>query len=95
MWETLHNNADWDCFRTLILTEILKTQNRPQGGILCMLGSHVFVPTSWMCKKETSVLHGSTESEIISLVAGLRMDGFFAVDLWDLVIEVLHFIQPT
>ena len=30
MWETLHNNADWNCYRTLILPEILKTQNRPQ-----------------------------------------------------------------
>ena len=30
MWETLHNNADWDCFGTLTLREILKTQNRPQ-----------------------------------------------------------------
>ena len=31
--------------------------------------------SSWMCKKETSVSHSSTESEIISLDAGLRMDG--------------------
>ena len=29
MWETLPNNADWDCFKTPILQEILKTQNRP------------------------------------------------------------------
>ena len=28
MWETLPNNADCDCFKTLILLEILKTQNR-------------------------------------------------------------------
>ena len=27
MWETLQNNADWDCFETLILQEILRTQN--------------------------------------------------------------------
>ena len=27
MWETLQNNADWDCFRTLIVREILKIQN--------------------------------------------------------------------
>ena len=42
-----------------------------------------------MCKKQTSVSHISTESEIISLDAGLRMDGVLALDLWDLVIEVL------
>ena len=28
MWEMLHNNADWDCFKTLTLSGILKTQNR-------------------------------------------------------------------
>ena len=32
----------------------------------------------------------STESEIISLDAGLRMDGITALDLWDVVMEVLH-----
>ena len=35
---------------------------------------------SWMCKKQTSVSHSSTGSEIISLDAGLRMDGSVAVD---------------
>ena len=30
MWQTRHNNADWDCFRALTLRATLKTQNRPQ-----------------------------------------------------------------
>ena len=30
------------------------------------------------------------ESEVISLDAGLRMDGIPALDLWDVVIEVVH-----
>ena len=49
-----------------------------------------------VCKKETSVSHSSTESEILSLDAGSRMDGIPALDLWDLVFEVLHssFSQP-
>ena len=42
-----------------------------------------FVPISWMCKKQTSVSHSSTESEIISLDASLRMDGIPTLDLWD------------
>ena len=46
-----------------------------------------------MCKKQTSVCHSSTESEIISCDAGLRMDGLPALDLWDLVIEVLGATQ--
>ena len=43
-----------------------------------------------MCKKQASVSHSSTESEIISLDAGLRMDGLLALDLWGMVIGVLR-----
>ena len=57
---------------------------------MCTFGTHTFVPTSWMCKKQTSVAHSSTEAEIISLDAGLRMDGIPSLTLWDLVIEVFH-----
>ena len=60
------------------------------GGILCMFGSRTFVPISWMCKKQTSVSHSSTESEIISLDAGLRLDGIQALDVWDLIVAVLR-----
>ena len=42
-----------------------------------------------MCEKQTSVSHSSTESEIISLDAGLRLDGIPALDLWDLIVVVL------
>ena len=52
-------------------------------------GSHTFVPISWMCKKQTSVSHISTESEITSLDAGLRLDGIPALDLWDLMVSFL------
>ena len=59
------------------------------GGTLCVFGSHTFVPISWMCKKQTSVSHSSTESEIIFLDAGLRLDGIPALDLWNLTVAVL------
>ena len=59
------------------------------GGTLCVFGSHTFVPISWMCKKQTSVSHSSTESEIISLDTGLRLDGLPALELWDLIVSVL------
>ena len=84
IWETLHHNANWDCSKTLTLLEILKS-----GRMLCIFGSHTFVLISWMCKKQTSVSHSSTESEVISLDAGLRMDAIPALDLRDLVNEVL------
>ena len=41
-----------------------------------------------MCKKQTSVSHSSTESEIISLDTGLRLDGLPALELWDLIVSV-------
>ena len=53
------------------------------------LRSRTFVPISWMCKKQNSVSHSSTDSEIISLDAGLRLDGIPALDLWDLIVAVL------
>ena len=59
------------------------------GGTLCFFGSHTFVPISWMCKNQTSVSHSWTESEIISLNAGLRLDGLPALELWDLIVSVL------
>ena len=52
-------------------------------------GSHTFVPISGMCKKQTAVSHSSTESGIISLDAGLRLDGLPALELWDLIVSVL------
>ena len=42
---------------------------------------------SCMCKKQTAVSHSFTESEIISLDAGLRKEGLPALDLWDIVFE--------
>ena len=53
-------------------------------------GSQMFVPISWMCKKQSPFSHSSTEAEIIFLDAGLRMDGIPTLTLWDLVIEVFH-----
>ena len=69
-------------------TEVTRTE-RSTSAIL------TFVPISWMCKKQTSVSHSSTESEIISLDAGLRMDGPLALDLSDMVIEVLRSTNNT
>ena len=86
MWEILLSNADWDCFKTLTLREILKIQN-PLLEEHCVFGSHIFDPASWMCKKQTAVSHSSTESEIISLDTGLRLDRW--ASLWDLIVSVL------
>ena len=60
-----------------------------------IFGSRTFVPVFWMCEKQSSVSHSSTESEIIFLDAGLRMDGLPALHLWDRVIEVLRSTNNT
>ena len=66
----------------------LEDSKSTSGGTLCIFGSHTFVPISWMCKKPTAVSHSSTESEIISFDAGLRLDGLLALALWDLIVSV-------
>ena len=40
----------------------LEDSKSTPGGILCIFGSHTFVPISWMCKTQTSVSHSSTEA---------------------------------
>ena len=73
----------------------LEDSKSTSGGTLCVFGSHTFVPTSWMCKKQTSVSHSSTESEIISLDTGLSLDGLPVLELWDLIVSVFGNISHT
>ena len=77
----------WDTFQDSDFAGDLEDSKSTSGRILCIFGSGTFVPISWTCKKQTSVSHCSTEAEIISLDAGLRMEGIHALDLWDLVIQ--------
>ena len=89
MWVILQMNAGWDCFKTPIFAGDLEDSKSTSGEIVWIFGSHTFVSISWMCKKQTAVSHSSTESEIISLDTGLRLDGLFALELWDLIVSVL------
>ena len=74
------NNTCWDCFQDSEFAGDFEDSNSTSGGASCVFGSHTFVAISWMCKKQTSVSHSSTESEIISLGEGLRLDGIPALD---------------
>ena len=89
MWVTRLSIVDWVYFKTQTLLATLT------GRVFCIFGSRTFVPISWMCKKQTSVSHSSTETDIISLDAGLRMDGILALGLWDVVIEVSRSTNDT
>ena len=74
----------------LFLQEILRIRNQHQGDF-CIFRIQTFVSTSWMCKKQTLVSHSSTEAEVVSLDAGLRMDVIPALDLWDFEIWSFSF----
>ena len=75
MWNTA-KQCRLGLFQDSDFARDLEDSKSTSGGTLCIFGSHTFVPISWMCEKQTSVSHSSTESEIISMDAGLRMDGF-------------------
>ena len=73
MWEILLSNADLGLFQDSDFAGDLEDSKSTSGWTLCVFGSTTFVPISWMCKKQTSVSHSSTESEIISLDTGLMV----------------------
>ena len=67
----------------------LEDSKSTSGGTFCVFGSHTFVPISWCARNKLLFSHSSTESEIISLDTGLRLDGLPALELWDLIVSVL------
>ena len=84
----------------------LEDSESTSGGI-CVFGSHTFVPISWMCKKQTSVSHSSTESaiifgagitaldlcEVILLVFGIQIRSM--IERWDPLIAVIRITCAT
>ena len=66
----------------------LEDSKSTSGGTLCIFGSHTICSNKLDVQEQTSVSHSSTESEIISLDTGLRLDGLPALELWDLIVSV-------
>ena len=92
---------DWDCFKTPTSREILKIQN-PLLEERCAYLEVIHLFQQCGCvrnKLQTSVSHNSTESEIVSLDMGLRLDGFLALELWDLIFlslfDISHISERT
>ena len=48
------------------------------------------MPISWTRKKQAAVSHSTTEAEIVSLDAWLRMEGTPALKLWDTITDIVH-----
>ena len=67
----------------------LRDSKSTSGSVLCLVGPRTFCPITWMCKKQGAVSHSSTESEIIALDMGLRLDGLPSLTLWDLILNTL------
>ena len=97
MCETLPNCADWGLFDGSDFAGDLGKSKSTSGGMLCIFGSRTFAPISWMCKNQTAVSHSSTESEVISLDAGVRMDGIPLRSglMGSFFNEVLHSPSPS
>ena len=88
VWKTLQNNADWDCFKTPILQEILRTRNLLQVKSRAFSGVVTRSCQEVGCaRNRLQFLAHPTEAQIISLDAGLRMDGIPALDLWNLFLR--------
>ena len=59
------------------------------GCYLVLMGPQTYAPISWFCKKQGPVSHSSSESEVMSLDAALRMEGLPTLMLWDVILNVL------
>jgi len=85
-------DAPGDCWLTLFsdasFAGDLRDSKSTTGGYLCLVGPNTYVPINWMCKKQGAVSHSTAEAEVISLDAGMRLEGIPTLSLWSLVIDV-------
>ena len=90
-----HSIADWICSKTQTLLATFRTRNQLQEvSCLFLEVEHLFQSVG--CARSKLLCRTVVpESEVVSLDAGLRMDGLLALDLWDVVIEVLHSANGT
>ena len=91
MWETRRSIADWVSSKTQILLAILRTQSQLQV-VSCVFLEVEHLSQSVGCVRNRLQFHTVPQSlrSFLTMLTGLRMDGLLALDLWDLVIEVLR-----
>ena len=63
--------------------------------MVSIFGDYKFVTLSWSCKRQTAVSHSSTEVEVISFDASMRMEELLALTLRDIVINVLQLVKRS
>ena len=76
MWVIRRSIVDWDCAKTQTLLGDLEDSKINFGRNLVYL----WKSSKKLYVSQTSVSHSFTESEIISLDAGLRLDGLLALN---------------
>ena len=89
MWVIRHSNVDWDCSKTQILLETLKILNllREESWVSWEVENSFLLVGCARNKLQSLIVQPSLKLFLWTLV---RMDGIPALDLWDLVIEVLR-----
>ena len=90
MWETLQNSADWNCFKTPILQEILRTRNLLQVEHCVFSEAARSFQSAGCVRNKLQFRTAQQNQKSFLLDAGLRMDGKPALDLWDLIVTFLH-----
>ena len=76
------------CFCDASFAGDLEDSKSTSGAYICVVGPRTFVPITWVCKRQGAVSHSSTEAEVISLEAALRIDGLPCLMLWELILDV-------
>ena len=56
------------------------------GSFLAIVGPNSFFPVQWASRKQTSVSRSTTESEVVSLAAGMFGEALPALNLFDLIL---------
>ena len=61
-WENAAQQCRLELFQDSDFAGDLEDSKSISDGTLCIFGSIAFVPISWMCKKQTSASHSSSDS---------------------------------
>ena len=90
MWVTLQNSADWDCFKTLTSREILKIRNPLLEEHCASLEVMHWFQSVGCVRNKLQFRTVQPNQKSFLLDAVLRLDGISSLDLWHLIVAVLH-----
>ena len=64
-----------------------ETSESTSGIFLAATGPNSFFPLNGISKKQSNVSHSTSEAEIVSVSASLRMEALPALQLWDVILS--------